>query len=399
MTNDEMNAQHLPKRVAMVVHAYFPVGEARVKREAELLVRNGVEVVVFCLRDKDQPLRDLANGVHIRRLRVKRHRGASLVVYLFEYIAFLFLVSVSLVPPGLIRKYDVIQFHNPPDFLVFAGLIPKLFGTRLVLDMHEVLPDLFLNRWKLNKRSLVYRVVCLAERLSVGFVDEVMTVSDPVKEILQSRTGRNDISIVMNVIDDNLFSRESLVRTEKSGALRMVYQGILARWYDLTLVLRSVKVLSAEYDLRLDIFGDGPDAQMLRGLVADLGLEKVVKMYGLLPIERIAREIQLADIGLVPMVNAPYYSDLAIPTKLLELAEAGVPAMAPRLPILQRYFDEDMVQYYDPGVEGDFTDKLRMLIADPVLRASVAKNVRRFTQRYSWQNQGEVMLDVMRRLA
>ena len=42
----------------MVVHAFYPVGETRVQREAEALLKRGYEVDVLCLRRKGDRLWD-----------------------------------------------------------------------------------------------------------------------------------------------------------------------------------------------------------------------------------------------------------------------------------------------------------------------------------------------------
>ena len=45
-----MNEKEKTKRCCMIVYAIYPLGETRVQREAEALLRNGYEVDVICLR-------------------------------------------------------------------------------------------------------------------------------------------------------------------------------------------------------------------------------------------------------------------------------------------------------------------------------------------------------------
>ena len=67
---EDMTAQQLapPPRHCMVVHAYYPLAETRVQREAEALVRAGYEVDVVCLRDAGERERERYRGVEIHRL-------------------------------------------------------------------------------------------------------------------------------------------------------------------------------------------------------------------------------------------------------------------------------------------------------------------------------------------
>ena len=40
-------------------------------------------------------------------------------------------------------ELDVVHAHNIPDFLVFAGLVPRLAGRKVVLDVHDSVPETF----------------------------------------------------------------------------------------------------------------------------------------------------------------------------------------------------------------------------------------------------------------
>lgn len=80
------------RRHCMVVHAYYPLGETRVEREALALVAQGYDVDVLCLQADGEPAADAANGVTIYRLPVKRHKDRGRLMQLFEYLTFLLLV-------------------------------------------------------------------------------------------------------------------------------------------------------------------------------------------------------------------------------------------------------------------------------------------------------------------
>lgn len=58
----------------MVVHAYYPLGETRVEREARALVDHGYEVDILCLRDAGEAAFEGEAGINIYRLPVQRHK-------------------------------------------------------------------------------------------------------------------------------------------------------------------------------------------------------------------------------------------------------------------------------------------------------------------------------------
>ena len=60
----------------MVVFAHYPGSETRVQRQAELLVREGFEVDIICLRDTEQEApNEIVNGAAVYRLAATRSYG------------------------------------------------------------------------------------------------------------------------------------------------------------------------------------------------------------------------------------------------------------------------------------------------------------------------------------
>lgn len=383
----------LPKRVCMVVHAYYPADETRVKREAELLVRHGVKVEVICLRKQGEESRASANGVEILRLPVRRHRGASTVVYILEYMSFMLLASFVLIKRSVRRAYDIVQFHTPPDYIVYAGLGAKLFGSKIVLDMHETMPDLVIDRLKLMRNSLVLRLVCLSEKLSARFADAVLTVSEPVRKAIEARTGLDNIGIVMNVADESLFLPKET--SSGSDAVSIVYHGMITKSYDLRPVLKAMQIVRQEIDnFFLDVYGEGEMLSELKEMAISLKLERHISFRGFIPMEDVAREIQRADIGVVPVTNS-YYAKFALPTKLLEYARVGIPTLVPRFDTIGAYFSEEMVQSYEPSNVEDLARKLGELIHSKKRRDSITLELAKFARAHSWEMEGETYLGIL----
>ena len=129
-------------KIAMVVHSYYP-DDVRVRRECEALADRGDSVDLICLRKNGERTREQIDNVEVRRLPVQHIRGQGPLGYIKEYLSFFFRAAFTLTRLYLTRKYPIIQVHNLPDFLVFVTLIPKLLGAKVVLDMHDITPELF----------------------------------------------------------------------------------------------------------------------------------------------------------------------------------------------------------------------------------------------------------------
>src|SRR5439155_23006862 len=120
-----------------------PVGEPRVAREAAVALAEGYEVDVVAMRRGGERTCELVDGVRVIRLPLSHRRGRGLAVLALEYAAFSIAASIRVALLHARRRYDVVHVHNPPDFLVAAALVPKVFGARVVFDVHDLSTHMF----------------------------------------------------------------------------------------------------------------------------------------------------------------------------------------------------------------------------------------------------------------
>ncbi len=58
-----------------------------------------------------------------------------------------------------------------PDVLVLSALFPKLLGARVILDLHDPMPELMLSIYNLPREAKLVRVLERLERMSMNFAD------------------------------------------------------------------------------------------------------------------------------------------------------------------------------------------------------------------------------------
>src|SRR5215469_6149672 len=66
--------------------------------------------------------------------------------------------SLKLAKLHLRGGLDVVHVHNMPDILALAGIFPQLTGSKLVLDVHDPMPELYMS-WNHGERSLTVRML------------------------------------------------------------------------------------------------------------------------------------------------------------------------------------------------------------------------------------------------
>jgi glycosyltransferase involved in cell wall biosynthesis len=222
------------------VQNYYEL-DPRVRREAETLAKEGYQVDVVALR-MGETTRAAIHGSNIRlyTFPMKKHR-AGIFRYMWEFLAFFIFSSVFLTWRTLTKRYSVVQVCNIPDFLVFSALVPKLFGAKVIFDMHEVMPELFMSIYELPVSHALVRLLTKLEYLSVAFADQVIVVTDPIKALVDSRCGSTGKSIVvMNAADEELFHLSTAIKERESDeSFRFYFHGTVSYRFGLDLALRA----------------------------------------------------------------------------------------------------------------------------------------------------------------
>ena len=377
----------------MIVYAYYPHTETRVQRQAEALVRNGIQVDVVCLQAEGEPQVGMYRGVRIHRLPMRAEKR-SLARQMASYVAFLARATVRVTQLHYRRHYDSVQVHNLPDFLVFCAIVPKLHRVPVILDLHDLMPEFFAGRFGTGRerfplRRLVARAIVWQERLACRFADHVVTVSDQWRETLVRRgVDRSKCSVVMNVADTAIF-RPGAASCLRSERFELVYHGAVTYRYGLDLALDAVAELAAEIpEVHLTVLGCGDLMGDLAERRDELGVAAFVDLRDEYVIaEELPEMLAGATLGVVPYRN-DVFTDGLLPTKLMEYAEMGIPCVASRTTAMESYFSDTMVEFFEPGDARSLASVIRRLHDDSGRRAELARGARRFTSRYTWDRIG-----------
>jgi len=374
------------KKHCMIVHAYYPLGETRVQREAEALLKHNHEVDVICLRKKNELAMDYFKGVRIFRLPLIRHRGSGLFVQFLEYLVFFFLVMVKVTWLYGQQRYQTIQVHNPPDFLVFTAWVPRLLGAKIILDMHDPMPEFYMGKFHRNFNYLLLCLVRFQESISCKFAHHVIVVGHHWRQMLVEKdVAPEKISIVMNIADETIFrplnARSIQAKTNKG--LHLIYHGAITYRYGLDLVLEAMAQLRRP-DIFFTILGKGDYMEVLIRKVNKLKLNSQVTFYQeLLQAEKLPEILLKSDVGIVPYRNDPYTDNL-LPTKLMEYAALGLPTISARTTGISKYFDNDMVEFFTPGNIGDLVLSILKLYNNRLRLETLAQGIKRFNRNNNW---------------
>jgi glycosyltransferase involved in cell wall biosynthesis len=106
------------------------------------------------------------------------------------------------------------------------------------------------------------------------------------------------------------------------------------------------------------------------------------------PTEMVPGMISRADFGIIANRRSLATNKFMMPVKLLEYVYLKIPVIAPRLDIIETYFKEGMVKYYEPENVDDLVRCIIELYRNPQERELQVKNALTFYERRSWKTQG-----------
>ena len=384
-------------RLCMVVHSDYPA-DGRVRREARAALEAGYEVDVISVRGEGELAREVVDGVGVRRLPVRHLSGRGAGRMLFEYFTFALLATMILVPAAVKRRYVIVQVHNPPDFLLVAGLVPRLFGSTLLLDVHDLSPHMFGARFSGRASVAVARSLVSVERLAGALADGVITVHEPYRrELISHGIAPEKIIVVMNVPDDAVL--EAAQRKAADRDLRgfvVAYHGTISRWYGVDLVLDALLEVRSEVpDARAIILGDGDARGELEERARRLGLSGYVEFSdGWVAEEEALARAAGANCGVIP--NRPTeLNRFALSTKLFEYLALGLPVVVAAR-TLTAHFGSDEVTFFSPGNASSLARALIRVARHPDEAARKGERARARVERdYSWTASRERYLSLI----
>lgn len=377
-------------RVCMLAYSFYDA-DNRVRRYAESLARRGDQVDAVAVGHRGQPRFEVMEGVRVFRVQSRVRDEGGPFSYLVKLLLFFVRSAWFLTWRQFREPYDLIHVHNLPDFEVFATLVPRLMGARVILDMHEIVPEFYASKFHIGERSLVFRLLALIEKISIAYVDFVVPVNHMVEEIVLARRSvrPEKCMVILNYPDTRIFhprgqaGRQAQAR-EVLDEFTICYPGTLSRHQGVDVAVEAVALARARAPgLRLQIIGDGAERENLRRLIQERKLEDVVSLTGLIPLEQVAEVMERVDAGVVPK-RSEGFGNIAFSTKIMEFMAMGVPVIASRTRIDQFYFNERLVEFFESENAQDLAEKILHLMEDPARVAELRRAGAEFIAANNW---------------
>jgi len=356
-------------RVGMVTFSAYPF-DPRVRRAVDALVGEGATVDMICLASDNMPRREAVGNVSVLRVPLKHDRRGK-VGYFYRYAAFITICSLLLAFRTLEKRYKLIYVHNMPDVLVVCGLIPKILGAKVILDLHDPMPELMTTIFQVPPKSWSVSFMRFLEKWSVTRANLVITVNIACHRLFSMRSCRKEkIAVVMNTPDERIFRYKAMqfnAKDHRDGQPFVVmYHGSLVERNGLEVAIDALEhVRKVVPSVELHVFGSKTDfLDRMMNKVKERNLQDAVRYFGPKRQEELIQVIERCDLGVIPNHRNPF-TELNTPTRIFEYLALGRPIIAPSTPGITDYFNENSLLFFEAGNSGDLARQIEYAYSHP----------------------------------
>jgi glycosyltransferase involved in cell wall biosynthesis len=361
----------MPQVAKRVVHlsSAHPWDDNRIyRRECRSLARAGYAVTLVAVGSDPRP----QDGVLVHALPPVRGRLRRLLVQVPKVLNLAWRA-----------RADIYHLHDPELIPIIPIL--RLRGAKVVYDAHEDLTSQVCSKHYLPdwSRPTIARVAELLCRLAGCAASHVVAATAGVARQYRSQ----QVTVVRNYPEslDEQFTLPSYEGRDKA----VIYLGAIGKDRGAVEMVDAMEVAQLGDDWKLLLVGPHAPEGLLEELRARPGWRHVKHRGRVGPLEA-RRKAYQGRIGLVVLHPTPAYVE-ALPTKLFEYMDSGIPVVASDFPVLREIVAAaDCGVLVDPHDVGAIGRALKCLASDPALARRLGENGRRAVrQRYNWDRESE----------
>lgn len=383
------------KRICMVTHSFYE-SDNRVTRYAAALAARGDKVDVFALRRSPElPVEEVIEGVQVFRIQDRFGKTErSRFAYLWPLLRFLKSSARWVTKRHAAEHYDLLHIHNVPDFMVFAAWYPKLTGARVILDIHDIVPEFYASKFGILPRGITFALLRWMERMSAAFAHHVIIANDLwlAKYMERTHTGGRCTAFI-NHVDSSIFTPRH--RERKDDKYIILFPGGLQWHQGVDIALRAFAQIRAELpNCEFHIYGDGSAKESLVTLAEGLGLNGSVRFFKPTSVREIATVMAEADLGVVPK-RADSFGNEAYSTKIMEFMAVGVPVVVSSTKVDRYYFNESVVRFFPSGDADALAGQMLSLLRNAEARRRMINQASAYAATHCWENRKDDYLNLV----
>lgn len=359
----------MKKRIIISVTSDLATDQ-RVLKVARSCFVNGYDVLLIGRKLKNSSPLNLP--FKYKRMQLLFNHSA---LFYAEYNIRLFLI--------LLFSCSDILLSNDTDTLLANYLASKIRRKKLVFDAHELFPEVpeLVNR---SKKKYIWKKL---EDWIFPHLSHSYTVCTSISEYYKKKYNIH-MKVVRNVPYYHYRNKQNIKISYPNKKI-ILYQGALNVGRGLEWVLEAMPFIENGV---LVIIGDGDIRQKLEEQTKTLKLEDKVLFLGKIEAEKLHEYTPSAAIGLCLLENKGLSYYYALPNRIFDYIQAGVPVLATRFPeittIVETYKTGVLINHYEPKYLAEVINNMLEVSFDTNHFESVAKKL-------CWEKEEKVLLNLL----
>jgi len=293
---------------------------------------------------------------------------------------------------GLRKNYDI--YHaNDLNTLPQAIVGAKLFRRKkLVYDSHEV---------QSSRSGYENPIFGKIEKFLIQFIDIMIHENDTRAKFTQELYDIPYPEVIHNYPFVSHPEKNQSVNLHKLVGISedepiLLYQGGIQKGRGLEQIVQA----TPQFKRGIVVFiGDGKIKPNLLKLVDELKLHDRIKFISKVPVDELLNYTRNAYLGFQVLNNINFNHYSASSNKLFEYMMSGVPAIACSFPEIQKVVEAEntgiCVDSHDPN---SIADGVNYLLDHPELRDEMSQNCLVAREKYNWNEEKKIFIDIYRKL-
>lgn len=381
----------------LVLSQYYPPdmggGASRAANVVQGLVRASCDVIVISAVPH-YPTGKIEQSYRWKPICIETENGVKVIRsfvpplasegFFKRAILFISFVISSLFALPLVGKIDAIWVANPNVTASYSAIIYKTLKRVPILQNVDDLWPESLYDIGVDSNSLISRIGVIMASISYRIASALTPVSPGYIRTLvhKYRIPPEKVNVIRAGVNTITFTpREKESRLRK---FRVLYIGALSPAYNFMQIIEAAKKLEHDHEIEFIIRGGGEMSSLIRKLISSNNASNVSFIQEIVSREEVARELQNADILLLPLSKGSGSIELGISSKLYEYQATGKPILCCSSGYPGRHVKETQSGIVvEPGDIGAIVRSIITLKENNELASQMGRNGRKWVEENS----------------
>ncbi len=344
-------------------------------KECVSLANAGLDVSFIVQNNKDEKI----DGVNIIAIPFSNDRLKRMLIN-----------PILIFFKALKTRASVFHFHDPE--LIFVGYILKLFGKKIVYDVHEDYSEQIITKeWIkfLFIRNIVSKTIVVLEFFCGKIFNNIVVVSDTIgKKFPQKK-----VILIRNMPILALIDSKEAINYNKDYKV-VIYTGGLTRIRGIYEIVEAMKYTTS--NVKLWLLGKWEDEEYRNQCMNSAGWTNV-EYIGFIPFGEHYKYIKASDVGIVTFL--PFKNHInAMPNKPFEYMACKKPIIMSNFSLWENLFS-GVALYTNPTDSLEIAKNIDNIINNDELRLEMGVKGRQYVEReYSWEAESKRLIEMYNNL-